>query len=192
MSSRIFIERCLIGAGISFLGMAAICTLLYPQVFRHPDYGVSYFGSVHLTFIPFYLGFALTIIFTALAAKRLMMLSKTLSLAFWSFAVCMTGVAATSYSLNHTVYATHWGFAIALAICILTATIWLIVRGRLKGLDYAVAGLIIVTIVVSALPVVNDIPIVEFYIPRELLVFICSLWLLGHAALKLPASPKVS
>lgn len=192
MSSRMFIKRCLIGAGISFLGMATICVLLYPQVFQHPDYGVSYFGSVHATFIPFYLGFALTITFIVLLAKRLTTLSKPLSLAFWSFAVCMTGVAATSYSLNHTVYATHWGFAIALALCILTATIWLMARGRLKGLDYAVVSLIIGAIVISALPVVNDIPIVEFYIPRELLVFVCSLWLLGRSALKLPAHPEVS
>lgn len=82
---------------------------------------------------------------------------------------------ATSYSLNHTVYAVHWGFAIALAVCTLTATIWLLARGRLLSLDYALAVLIIMTIAISALPVVNDIPIVAFYIPRELVVFICSL-----------------
>lgn len=192
MTSRMFIKRCLVGAGLSFLGMATICMLIYPQVFQHLDYGVSYFGSIRTTFIPFYLGFALTITFTALVAKRLMTLSKPLSLAFWSFAVCMTGVAVTSYSLNHTVYATHWGFAIALAICILTATIWLITQERLMRLDYVLAGLVIVTIFISALPVVNDIPIVKVYIPRELLVFICSLWLLGRASLRLPARAEES
>ena len=172
--------------------MAAFCILLYPQVFEHLNYGVSYFGSVRTTFIPFYLGFSLTITFTVLLAKRLAALSKPLSLAFWSFAICMTGVAASSYSLNHTVYVTHWGFAIALAICILTATIWLLTCRRLVRLDYALAGLLIVTIVVSALPVINDLPIVKFYIPRELLVFICSLWLLGRASLKLPAPSEES
>ena len=192
MTSRLFIKRCLIGAGTSFLSMAAICMFLYSQVFQHPDYGVSYFGSVRATFIPFYLGFALTITFTALVARRLMTLSKPLSLAFWSFAVCMTGVATTSYSLNHAVYATHWGFAIALAICILTATIWLITHSRLAWLDYALAGLIVMTIIISALPVVNDVPIVKVYIPRELLIFICSLGLLGRASLKLPEHSKES
>lgn len=187
-----FIKRCLVGAGICFLGMAAICMLLYPQVFQHPNYGVSYFGSVRATFIPFYLGFALTIAFTALAAKRLMTLSKPLSLAFWSFAVCMTGVATTSYSLNHTVYAIHWGFAIALAICILAATIWLLTHNRLLWLDYALASLVILTLVISALPIVNDIPVVKVYIPRELLVFVCSLWLLGRAALKFSAHAEES
>jgi hypothetical protein len=76
-----FIKRCLLGAGISFLSMAIVCILLYPEIFRHYEYGVSYFGSVSKTFVPYYLGFAATIIFTLLIARQLQSASKPLSTA---------------------------------------------------------------------------------------------------------------
>lgn len=182
--ATLFIKRCLISAGISFVGMAAICILLYPQVFQHYEYGVSYFGSVSTTFIPYYLGFGVTIALIALVAGRLRRFNKTLSVLFYIFAVCMTGVAVTSYSLNHAIYATHWGFAIALTIFILAAIYWLMRQGGLARLDYVLIALVVVTVVISALPIVHSIPGVRIYIPRELIVFVGSLWLLGRAALK--------
>ena len=164
--------------------MAAISILLYPEVFQHYSYGVSYFGSVQLTFIPYYFGFGTTIILTVLVAWRLRPCNKTLSTFFYTFAACMTGVAATSYSLSHAVYATHWGCAIALTVCILAAIYWLIKHGGLQRLDYILIVLVVGTVVVSALPFVNSIPVVKVYIPRELIVFTGALWLLGRAALR--------
>lgn len=165
--------------------------LLYPKIFQHYEYGVSYFGSVSTTLIPYYLGFGLTITFVVLIARRLQPIRKPLSLAFYAFAFFMAGVAITSYSLNHTVYATHWGFAIALTVCILATIFWLIRQGGLALIDYVLVALIIVTVVISSLPVIHDIPVVKVYIPRELLVFTSSLWLLGRAALK-ASSGKVA
>jgi len=185
-----FIKRCLIGAGISFWSMATICILLYPEVFQHYEYGVSYFGSVSATTIPYYLGFALTITFTLLVACRLWRISQPLSTAFWSLAVCMSGVAITSYSLNDMVYAIHWAFAIALTICILVTAFWLVKQGKLAWVDYLLIGLIFATVVISALPVIHHIPVIKIYIPRELLVFTSSLWLLGRAALKVATQAK--
>ncbi|HTE22102.1 MAG TPA: hypothetical protein VK674_03600 [Candidatus Limnocylindria bacterium] len=186
-SASLFVKRCLIGAGISFVGTAAICILLYPEVFQHYEYGVSYFGSVSSTYIPYYFGFGITIILTALIGWRLRLIKKSLSMFFYAFAACMTGVAVTSYSLNHTVYATHWGFAIALTICILATIWWLIKQGGLARFDYILIVLIVTTVIISALPIVHSIPGVRVYIPRELIVFVCSLWLLGRAALKASA-----
>lgn len=162
--------------------MATICILLYPEVFQHYEYGVSYFGSVSATSMPYYLGFGVTITLTALVAQRLRPFNKTLSAFFYAFAGCMAGVAGTSYS--HTIYAIHWGFAIALTIFILAAIYWLIRQGSLVWLDYLLVMLVVATVVVSALPVVHDIPGVRMYIPRELIVFVCSLWLLGRVALR--------
>lgn len=184
MISKLSITWCLIAAAVSFVGMVAVCMALYPKVFQHLDNGVSYFGSVRATFIPYYLGFGLTITCIAVIAARLRRLDRALSAVFWSVVVCMSGVALTSYSLNHTVYALHWAFAIALALCILGACFWLVGRGNLAKLDYLLVGLIVTAIVISALPVVGHIPVVKVYIPRELLIFLCSLWLLGRAALK--------
>lgn len=184
MTSISFIKRCLIGAGISFLSMATICMLLYPEIFQYPEYGVSYFGSVSATVVPYYLGFGLTIAFVVLIAGRLQSISRPLSIAFYAFAVCMTGVAATSYSLNHGVYATHWAFAIALTICILATIFWLVREDGMGLIDHILIVLVVATVIISALPVVNSIPIVKIYIPRELIVFAGSLWLLGRAALK--------
>src|SRR5690349_4757214 len=102
------LKNYLLLAGISFLSMAAVCMLLYPDIFQHYEYGVSYFGSVGITAIPYYLGFALTILFTGLAAKALQSDGrKQLSLAFWAFTICMVGIATTSYSINSAVYAVH-------------------------------------------------------------------------------------
>lgn len=169
--------------------MAAICMLIYPDIFRHYEYGVSYFGSVGATAVPYYLGFALTILFTGLVAKKLQSAGrKQLSLAFWAFTACMVGIAATSYSVNSAVYAIHWGFAIALTVCILGAIVGLTRRGGLALLDYVLISLIVTTVVVSTLPLVRSIPVVKIYIPREILVFVCSLWLMGRAALNVRRS----
>lgn len=184
MPSSLFTRSCLIGAGISFLTMAIVCTLLYPEIFQHYEYGVSYFGSVSTTFIPYYLGFGLTITFVVLIARCLWSISKPLSIAFYAFAFCMAGVAITSYSLNDTVYAIHWAFAIALTVCILTTIFWLLKQGGLGLIDYILICLIVITVAISSLPVIHNVPVVKVYIPRELLVFACSLWLLGRAALK--------
>src|ERR1700752_4070838 len=99
MASVLFIKRCLVGAGISFLIMATVCILIYQKIFQNLNYGVSDFGSVSKAFVPYFLGFELTIIFTALVAKRLLPINRQLSAAFWSIATCMSGIAVTSYSL---------------------------------------------------------------------------------------------
>jgi hypothetical protein len=182
MNSGLFIKRCLTGAGMSFLGMTGICLLLYPEILRHYEYGVSYFGSVSATAIPYYLGFGITILLTALAGQKLMAVNRLLGWFFYVFAACMTGVAATSYTLNSDVYAAHWGFVIALTLCLLAAIAWLVKHGGLQWLDYALMGLLVVTIVISVLPIVHHIPVVRIYILRELAGFICALWLLGRAA----------
>ena len=162
--------------------------LLHPQIFQHYDYGVSAFGSVPVTSIPYYFGFGITIFLTALTARRLQSANRPLSVFFFAFAACMMGVAITSYSASDAVYAVHYGFVIALTICILAAIGWLVKQGGLTWLDYILMGLIIVTVVVSALPIVHSIPGVRVYIPRELTIFVCSLWLLGRSALKASAA----
>lgn len=179
--TTLFIKRCLVGAGVSFLSMAAVCMLLYPEIFQHYEYGLSYFGSVPITFIPYYLGFGTTIILTVLVGWRLRSCAKTLSAFFYTFAICMTGVAATSCSLNHAVYTIHWGFAIALTVCILATIYWLVKQGGLSRVDYVLIVVVITVIAISALPAVNNIPVVKVYILRELVVFAGSLWLLGRA-----------
>jgi hypothetical protein len=122
-----------------------------------------------------------------LIARRLQPITKPLSAAFYALAICMAGVTATSYSLSSAVYATHWAFAIALTICILVTILWLIKQRGLVWLDWILIGVVVITVILSASPIVHDIPVVKIYIPRELLVFTCSLWLLGRAALRMTA-----
>ena len=57
---------------------------------------------------------ALIVAFVVAIAQRLRYINKSLSTFFYLFGACMIGIAATSYSLNGTVYAVHWAFAIAL------------------------------------------------------------------------------
>lgn len=182
------IKRYFLGAGLSFVLMTIVCVLLYPEVFRHYEYGISYFGSVPKTMGPYYLGFGLTIFFLVLVALKLRSLHnrKTLplQLAFWAIVICLSGIAVTSYSVNDMAYAVHWVFAIALTLCIVTVAIWLIALHKLLRLDYALVAAILVTIILSALPIIHTIPYFRVYIPRELLVFMCSLLLLRRATLK--------
>lgn len=183
MTVALLIKYCLVGAGVSFLAMAAICMMIYPEVFRHYDYGISYFGSVPSTLIPYYVGFTLTVTFVVLVAKRLWRIDRPLSGAFWAIAIFMVCVAASSYTLSGFMYALHWVFAALLVACILVTIFWLVWRSGLSWLDYALASLVVCTVVISGLQVVHNIPIARAYIPRELLVFVCSLWLFGRTAL---------
>jgi hypothetical protein len=113
-----------LGAIISFLGTVGICILIHPNIFHYYGYGVSEFGAIHDTLVPFFLGFAATILFLALIALRLRSTAKALSLIFLLAASCLAGIAITSYPFNGFTYDLHWCFVILLTLVIVTGIIW--------------------------------------------------------------------
>jgi hypothetical protein len=177
------IKRSLYGAGASFLAMVSVCVALYPHIFRNYQYGISEFGAIHRTVIPFFIGFAATVFFLARIAFLLRTADKLLSYSFYWAAFCMGGIAATSYPIDRLWYDLHWVFVGMLVLGILAAMGMLIKRRTTSGLDYLCMALFLATTFISILPVVHDIPGVRQFIPRELLGFVSSFWVLGRAAM---------
>jgi len=176
------IKRSLYGAGASFLAMVGVCIALYPHIFRNYQYGISEFGAVHRTHIPFFIGFAATVFFLVRIAFLLRTADKPLSYLFCWVAFCMGGIAVTSYPIDRLWYDLHWVFVGMLVLGILAAMAMLTKRHAAGRLDYLLMTLFLVTTFVSILPVVHDIPGVRQFIPRELLGFVSSFWVLGRAA----------
>jgi hypothetical protein len=189
MSSHLRITRCIIGAYASFLGMAATCSLLYPQVFDHYAYGISTFGSVGRTAPFFILGFLGTIICMAVIAKELCKFERALPLriALWAGIVFMAGILVTSvgaYSQWHSTYLVHVIFASMLAISQTFITLWAVQQKGATVLDYGLALGFIAIVIISILPLVGDIPGFRSYPLREALAFVCAMGLMGRASLR--------
>ncbi len=170
----------LYGVAVSFLAMVAICIALYPQIFHNYEYGISEFGAVHRTLIPFFLGFAATVFFLVRVALLLRATDQLLSRSFWWVAVCMGGIAVTSYPVDRIWYDLHWFFVGMLTLGISLTMAMLIKRHKVTQLDYLFIALFAAITVISILPVVHDIPGVREFIPRELIGFVCSFWMLGR------------
>jgi hypothetical protein len=173
--------------------MAIICSLLYPQVFKHYVYGISTFGSVHKTAALYTLGFVGTIFCVAVIARELSKIKRTglLRLALWAAIVCMTGILATSlgtYSQWHSIYLVHVVFASMLALSQTIIAIWIVRQKGATVVDYGLAISFIIVVAISILPLVGYIPGFRSYPLREALAFICAMGLIGRASLRLVAA----
>jgi|GEM_PF-939718 len=178
-----------IGACVSFLGMAGICSLLYPRVFDHYVYGISTFGSVAKTAALYTVGFIGTILCMALIARELQKHEDTMTLriGLWLGAIFMTGILITSvgaYSQWHSTYLVHVTFASLLALSQTIISVWAIRQKGVSFVDYALAFSFIAIVAVSLLPLVRDIPGFRSYPLREALAFACAMGLIGRAAFR--------
>jgi len=172
-----------IGTAISFLAMLGICVAIHPEVFHYYGYGISEFGAIHSTLIPFFCGFAATVIFLIVIALKLRQTNKILSAVFLLAALCLAGIAITSYPFNRLTYDLHWCFVSLLALVIVSGIVWRLRRGQVSLVDYVLALVFIATTIISILPIVRDIPIFRDFILRELICFVSSFWFLYRATL---------
>lgn len=183
------LRRYVIGAYISFLGMALICSLLYPQVFDNYQYGISTFGSVGKTAGLYAAGFVGTILSMILIARELQRYEHMLLLraGLWLSAAFMTGILVTSvgaYSQWHSTYLVHVAFAFALALSQSIVSLWAIRQKGASLLDYVLASGFILIVVISILPLVGNIPGLRSYPLREALAFVCAMGLIGRVSLR--------
>ncbi|HSX07738.1 MAG TPA: hypothetical protein VLG11_02495 [Candidatus Saccharimonadales bacterium] len=169
------------GAAICFLGMVIVCISLHPSVFKYYGYGISEFGAIHATVLPFFIGFAATIYFLIRIAITLKALSQFLSTTFFVSAICLSGIAVTSSPMSRFTYDLHWWFAGTLTLNILMTMVWQLRRGMTKTLDHLLAAVFLVTVIVSLLPHAQAIPIFGDFILRESIGFIASFWFLMRA-----------
>jgi len=180
------IKRCLIGAYASFLVATAICFLLYPSILDHCNYGISYFGSVRVTMLPYYLGLVGTIMCLVVIARQLHTIGRSaqpFSLGFWGAAILLGGVAATSYSVSHSVFVVHMVFDIVLILNQLAVTTWMLLYTKVAVLDYVLTSVLVVTVIISILPLIHHLPVIRSFPLREVVIFVCALALMGRPAL---------
>lgn len=187
------IRRGLVGSYVSFLTTIGLCTLLYPHIFDHYNYGISYFGAVTTTMIPYYLGLAVTIACLVIIAKQLRQFGqavKPLQLAFWGAAIILFGVAVTSFSTSRGVFIAHAVLDVALVLNQLVITVWILAQKHSTTLDYILAVVLVGTVVISALPIIHHLPVIRSFPLREVIVFVCALALMGRAALRVAKTPS--
>lgn len=177
------IKRYLWAAALSFLGMVGICVLIHPSTLATYEYGISEFGAIRATQIPFFVGFVATATFFALVAWRLRA-DRFLSIVFLLTAFYLIAIAATSYPVNRLWYDLHWCIVIALGFNVL---ITMARRAKSKSIDktdYALAAIFIAVTIISFLPILRHIPVLRSFVLREVIGFISSFWFLGRTALR--------
>ncbi len=187
-SAHQIIKRCIIGGYASFLSMAAVCFLLHPQILDNYTYGISYFGSVPITMVPYYLGFAGTIACMLIVAWQLLRFGQRalpLQVGFALGSILMAGVAITSYSVSDTVFFIHLILCLGLVLNEAVLIFWIVLQKDASGLDYGLALLFAVTVIISVLPLIHDLTIIRSFPLRELIIFVCALGLAGRAALRI-------
>jgi len=173
---------------ICFLGMVAVCIALHPSIFRYYGYGISEFGAVHATVIPFFVGFAATVYFLTRIGLSLRKASRFLGTAFLVLAACLSGIAITSYPVNRFIYDLHWWFAGALVLTILVTMIWQLRSGESKILDYVLAMLFLFVTVMSGLPHITSTPIFGDFLLREMVAFAAAFWFIVRVVVTHTAS----
>ncbi len=187
-SAHTLIKRSVIAAYCCFLGMVALCSSIFPRVFAYYNYGISTFGSIPKTMVVYYLGFAGTIgclVVIAQSLRQYGQRARLLRSGFLVAAVCMAGIAGTSYSQSRAGLVVHWAFALVLAATEIVLLGWSVTQEHANFLDLIPAGIFVGIVIVSLLPVVGHIAGLRSFPLRETLAFVCALWVTGRAALRL-------
>jgi len=176
------IKRCLWGAALSFLGMVGICIFIHHSTLATYEYGISEFGAIRATQLPFFLGFAAAAVFFGFIAWQLRV-DRFLSKVFLIASLCLVGIAITSYPINRFTYDLHWCFVVALGLDVLTTMAQQAKSKPLGSIDYVLVVVFITITIISFLPILRHIPILRSFILREVIGFIAAFWFLGRAAL---------
>ncbi len=161
-------KRYFIGAAISFFGMVSLCLTIYPSILHNYQHGISQFGAIRTTQIPFFLGFAITAAFFGLISRHLRVISRFLSAVFLVATLCLICIAVTSYPINRFMYDLHWVFVILLIFDVVVAMTWHIKKDLLPSwTDYMLAFIFMGTTIISILPIIHHIPFFRNFVLRE-------------------------
>lgn len=178
------IRRYLIIAFVTFLGAAGICMLIRPDLFDHPDYGLSFFGSIRATLVPYTIGL-LTVVYCLWSIAKLLKpykQARPLRLGFLFGAGCLLGITLTPMALHPIVWWTHIAISIVLMFSQIAVTVWVLCRKESTWIEYIIGALFfaggIATVLSGTWP-----GILGVYTLGELVVFTTSILLLGRAAL---------
>jgi hypothetical protein len=170
----------------SFIGSSTLCILIRPDLFDHPDYGLSFFGSIAKTVVPYALGLLTTSWCLWRIAHELTPFkdTKPLRLALRFAAICLVGIVLTPMALAPAVFQTHLVISGLLALSQMVAVAWILCRTKAKlpdyllGIAFYVSG--VATILSGTWP-----GILGVYAIGEIGIFISELAIISRAALRL-------
>lgn len=175
----------LITAFTAFFAMSIICILIRPDLFDHPDYGLSFFGSIRNTLVPYIAGL-LTIVYCLWAIARELRPFKqadVLRRIYIVGAATMLGIVLTPMALHPVVWWTHIAIGFVLLFNLLFATAWILLRKGTPLLDYLIGAALLasgtVTVLSGTWPGVLGVCALG-----EMGVFATGVLLLGRAALR--------
>lgn len=180
--------RLAIGAATtSFLVlMTALCMLLRPEMFDHPHWGLSFFGSQRITLLPYYGGFLVVIGSLAWITRILWNVQgkwRPFRYIFCVATINTTLVALTSSMQGNLLYWSHIYLAFALMLVVLVADIWTLCMPGRSWRDYGSFAIVLagITLVVLSSDWLN---ILGIYYWGEVVLFVGAFMSLGSAALR--------
>jgi hypothetical protein len=181
------VRRAFLAACVSFLVfMTALCMILKPQMFDHPHWGLSFFGSQRITLLPYYGGFLIVITSLAWVTRMLWPLKggwRPLRYIFLVATINAACVAATSTMQGSFLYWSHIYLAFLLFLIVLASDIWTLTRPGRDWKDYG--ALAIVTCGVTVIILSSDgLNILGIYYWGEVILFMGAFASLGRAALR--------
>lgn len=180
----------LIVAFVVFMTSSFICMLIRPDLFEHPDYGLSFFGSIKKTIVPYMLGL-LTVVYCLWSISKEIKHAKharPLHLGFVVGAGCLLGITLTPMALHPIVWWTHIAISVVLEISMISVVVWILLQKEATWIDYIIGALFFVAGVATFLS--GTWPgILGVAALGELVVFATSILLLGRAALHVVSLP---
>jgi len=159
--------------------------LLRPDIFEHPDYAISYFGSPGPAAPAYYIGFAIIISCLVVIITQLPKTFKMLRFGFLSAAVCLTGIVLTSYPQGQDFLWTHGIFSVALVVSQSIAVVWIIRRQDASAVDYVLAFAFWCAVILGLISSRWIALIPGLSVFPEILLFSADILLLGRTTLRL-------
>jgi hypothetical protein len=178
-------------AFVVFMAAVLICILIRPDLFDHPDYGISFFGSIRATLIPYTIGI-LTVVYCMWSiAKELAPYSaaRPLRLGYLFGAGCLLGIVLTPMALHPVVWWTHIAISLALLISQLAVCTWILLQKDANWIDYLI-GLVFLASGIATFLSGTWPGVLTVYAVSELIVFAANISLLGRAALRFVSQKK--
>lgn len=171
-------------ACVAFMGSSIICILIRPDLFDHPDYGISFFGSIRATLLPYSLGLLTTAYCLWAIAKELRPYpaARHLYIGYLLGAVCILGITLTPMALHPVIWWTHIAISFVLLVSQITVITWTLQQKTASWIDYLLGSLFFASGAATVLS--GTWPgVLTVYAIGELVVFMSSILLLGRVAL---------
>ncbi|HSX31048.1 MAG TPA: hypothetical protein VLE99_03975 [Candidatus Saccharimonadales bacterium] len=171
--------------------MCTVCMVLDPALFKHPHWGLSFYGYQKSVWWYYYGGFAIVVGCLARMTSLLWNVVgrwRPLRLVFLGATLCSLGIAVTSSMQGAFLFWSHMSFCLALVLVLLPAEVWIVRCPGSNWVDWV--GLVgIVTGTALLLLSANWIrAVLGIYYWAEVVFFLSALLALTRAAFRATAS----